>query len=131
MNSGSLCVLLTLLATSAAARALTQADLYRIEAVNHGLNARLQTSTPTASDRTGSVYAMDKAYRLLMSGYGPGEVRLAIVLDEKGEIHSVAEVIGTLKSKPVTIVLDQRLPWTASRSDLERTGYTWLAEFAR
>lgn len=99
--------------------------------MNQEVNAKHRTTTLSEAESTGSVEAVEKTYRLLMSGYGAGQVRLAIVLNEIGKVHTVVEVVGTLKGKPITIVLDQRQRWVASRPDFERIGYTWLAEFDR
>jgi hypothetical protein len=56
----------------------------------------------------------------LDAGYDPKTVRVAVVIDEKHELHMIAEVGDT--------VLDQRFTWTMSKKMLKDYGYTWVWE---
>lgn len=126
MRALLLAATVALLSTQAQGRELTPHDLQLIEHINQRENQHVypKDSHPCQN------YAVVKAGALLLGGFTPDEVRLAVVRDELGEGHEVTEVLGTLKAKPVTIVLDSRLNWTASRVDLEGYGYRWLAEVA-
>lgn len=127
----ALAIAVSLVATSAMAREFTAADLRTIEHINQERNAMPMPAGLRRADPVCSIYAVNKAHDLTTAGYGPGEVAIAVVTTERGELHAVAEVRGTLKGRPTTIVLDNRHEWTAPRSDLEAAGYTWREEFTR
>lgn len=122
---------LALIGGQAQARDLKASDLKVIEGINQARNRQageLVRRLP-ADQGPCTIAATNKAFDLIKAGYGAGELSLAIVLDEHGKPHEVAEVKGTLKGKPVVIVLDNRLNWTLERKDAEAVGYTWIAEF--
>ncbi|MDB5460822.1 MAG: hypothetical protein JWO72_2563, partial [Caulobacteraceae bacterium] len=64
----------------------------------------------------------------LAAGFAPAEVRFALVRNERHEDHAVAEVLGQVKGRPVTVILDNRFSWTQTRAVLESYGYRWLVE---
>lgn len=114
------------------ARALTASDLKRIEAINQARNRQVYADRWRGDFGPCTIYAVNKAVDLAQAGYGPDEVSIAIVQDEHAHLHAVAEIKGDLKGRPVTIVLDSRLAWTAERKDLEAIGYSWTGlEFTR
>jgi predicted transglutaminase-like cysteine proteinase len=118
-----------LMATGAQARELTPSDMQRAEHINQSRNAWAYGQRFTASDPVCGVLAVNKANDLLRAGYGAEEVRIAIVTVENGQSHAVAELIGTVRGKPQTVVLDSRFSWTLERQDAEARGYVWTVEF--
>lgn len=114
--------------STAHARELTSADLRRIEGINQSRNREVYADHWRGNSGPCTIYATNKAMDLIRAGYGP-DVALAVVFDEHGQQHEVAEVFGALNGKPSTIVLDSRFNWTLTRKDAEAYGYSWIAEF--
>lgn len=113
-----------ILSSHAQARELSPRDLATIQTINTRENKH---AYPANMDPCQN-YAVAKAGSLLLNGFSPDEVRLAVVRDEFGKGHEVAVVLRTLNGKPGEIVMDDRWPWTVSREALEQYGYQWLVE---
>lgn len=126
MRALLLAATVALLSTQAQGRELTPHDLQLIEHINQREN---QHAYPKDSDPCQN-YAVVKAGALLLGGFTPDEVRLAVVRDDLSEGHEVTTVLGTIKGKPVELVLDNRWPWVTQREALEQYGYVWMAEAA-
>jgi predicted transglutaminase-like cysteine proteinase len=108
----------------AQARELSPSDLKVIERINQRANERPYQAGVWDCTH----YALQKRRELLEAGFAPAEVRFALVRDERHEDHAVAEVLGQVKGRPVTVILDNRFSWTQTRAVLESYGYRWLVE---
>lgn len=116
------CALATFACTKAQANP-SRDQLRTAEKINAILNGRRDWSELPSPC---TAFATNKAMAFLLAGIDPKAVVLAVVRDERGGLHEVAEIV----SDQQTTVYDSRLTWPASRKDLERQGYVWVAEFA-
>ena len=71
--------------------------------------------------------ALAKRDRLMKLGWPPEDLRIAMVIDERGELHAVLTVdVMSAKGAPATYVLDNRFLHVETWKHLSDYGYTWV-----
>jgi predicted transglutaminase-like cysteine proteinase len=71
--------------------------------------------------------ALSKRARLEALGWPADDLRIAVVVDERGELHAVLTVdVATPKGAPATYVLDSRFLHVEPWKRLSNYGYTWV-----
>jgi predicted transglutaminase-like cysteine proteinase len=71
--------------------------------------------------------ALAKRARLIALGWPADDLRIAVTLDETGQLHAVLTVdVVTTKGAPATYVLDSRFLHVEPWKNLSEYGYTWL-----
>jgi predicted transglutaminase-like cysteine proteinase len=71
--------------------------------------------------------ALAKRQRLVALGWPADDLRIAVAIDEKGELHAVLTVdVVSTKGAPATYVLDSRFLHVEPWKRLSEFGYTWV-----
>lgn len=71
--------------------------------------------------------ALAKRARLTALGWPADDLRIAVTLDETGQLHAVLTVdVVTARGAPATYVLDSRFVHVEPWQNLSEYGYTWL-----
>jgi predicted transglutaminase-like cysteine proteinase len=71
--------------------------------------------------------ALAKRARLMQMGWAADDLRIAVVIDERGAVHAVLTVdVMSTKGKPATYVLDNRFLHVETWKHLSDYGYTFV-----
>ena len=71
--------------------------------------------------------ALAKRQRLVALGWPADDLRIAVAINEKGELHAVLTVdVVSAKGAPATYVLDNRFLHVEPWKRLSEFGYTWV-----
>jgi predicted transglutaminase-like cysteine proteinase len=82
---------------------------------------------PAAQDGDCKGMSLAKRAKLVAMGWNPDDLRIAIVIDEKGELHAVLTVdVVSAKGAPATYVMDSRFTHVEPWKRLTDYGYTWV-----